>query len=85
MAFMDMRRTLIQMKCPIQNVNMGAEAPFKLLIKLLDNSAEGIRGNRLPHRADLVDTLLRAGLVVFQEVLYGPVAFRVTVFSFRAF
>ena len=59
---------------------MGTEAALKFLIKFIDNGKERIRRDGFSHRADLVDAFLRAGLVVFQQVLHGAVALRVAGF-----
>ena len=77
---MDVGRPLVQMERPVQDVDMGTEAAFKFLIELIDNGKERIRRNGFSHRADLVDAFLRAGLVVFQQVLHGAVAFGVPCF-----
>ena len=63
-------RDSVQMERPVQDVDMGTEAAFKFLIELIDNGKEHIRRNGFSHRADLVDAFLRAGLVVFQQVLH---------------
>ena len=59
---------------------MGTEAALKFLIKLIDNGKERVRRDGFSHRADLVDAFLRAGLVVFQQVLHGAVTLRVPGF-----
>ena len=59
---------------------MGTEAALKFLIKLIDDGKERIWRNGFSHRADLVDAFLRAGLVVFQQVLHGAVALGVPGF-----
>ena len=59
---------------------MGTEAALKFLIKLIDDGKERIRRDGFSHRADLVDTFLRAGLVVFQQVLHSAVALGVAGF-----
>ena len=77
---MDVGRPLVQMERPVQDVDMGTEAALKFLIKLIDDGKERIRRDGFSHRADLVDTFLRAGLVVFQQVLHGAVALGVPGF-----
>jgi hypothetical protein len=52
---------------------MGAEAALKLLIKFADDKSQSFRRHGFFHRADLVDAFLRAGLVVFQQVLHCAV------------
>ena len=47
MALMDVGRTLIQMQCPVQNVDMGTKLPFKLLVKFADNECQRTRWNGL--------------------------------------
>ena len=74
---MDMGSTLVQMECPIQNVNVSAEAFFKFLIKLADHPNENFRGHRFFYRADLEDGFLRAGLFVLEQLLNRAVALRV--------
>ena len=59
---------------------MGTEAALKFLIKLIDDGKERIRRDGFSHRANLVDAFLRAGLVIFQQVLHGAVALRVPGF-----
>ena len=59
---------------------MGTEAALKFLIKLIDDGKERVRRDGFSHRADLVDAFLRAGLVVFQQVLHGAVSLRVPGF-----
>ena len=59
---------------------MRTKAALKFLIKLINNGKERIRRDGFSHRADLVDTFLRAGLVVFQQVLHGAVALDVAGF-----
>ncbi len=66
MTFMDMGSTLVQMKRPIQNVDMGTEAFFKFLIELTDHQNESFRRYRFLNGADLEDGFLRAGLFVFE-------------------
>ena len=77
---MDVGRPLVQMERPVQDVDMGTEAALKFLIKLIDDGKERIRRDGFSHRADLVDTFLRAGLVVFQQVLHSAVALGVPGF-----
>ena len=62
---------------------MGTEAALKFLIKLIDDGKERVRRDGFSHRADLVDTFLRAGLVVFQQVLHGAVALDVAEMCIR--
>ena len=80
MALMDVGRTLIQMQRPVQNVDMGTKAPFKLLVKFADNECQSTRWNGFFHGANLVDTFLRAGLVVFQKIFHRAVALGVSCF-----
>ena len=80
MALMDVGRTLIQMQRPVQNVDMGTKAPFKLLVKFADNECQSTRWNGFFHGANLVDTFLRAGLAVFQKVFHRAVALGVSCF-----
>ena len=80
MALMDVGRTLIQMQRPVQNVDMGAKAPFKLLIKFADNERQRTRWNGFFHGANLINAFLRTGLVVFQKIFYGTVALGVPGF-----
>ena len=80
MALMDVGRTLIQMQRPVQNVDMGTKAPFKLLVKFADNECQSTRWNGFFHGANLVDTFLRAGLVVFQKIFHRAVALGVPSF-----
>ena len=61
-------------------MDMGAEAALKLLIKFADDKSQSFRRHGFFHRADLVDAFLRAGLVVFQQVLHGAVALGVPGF-----
>ena len=61
-------------------MDMGTEAALKFLIKLIDDGKERIRRDGFSHRANLVDAFLRAGLVIFQQVLHGAVALRVPGF-----
>ena len=77
---MDVGRPLVQMERPVQDVDMGTEAALKFLIKLIDDGKERIRRDGFSHRADLVDTFLRAGLVVFQQVLHSAVVLGVPGF-----
>ena len=53
-----------------RDVDMGTEAALKFLIKLIDDGKKRGRRDGFSHRADLVDAFLRAGLVVFQQVLH---------------
>lgn len=59
---------------------MGIKAPFKLLVKFADNECQRTRWNGFFHGANLVDTFLRAGLVVFQKIFYRAVALSVPGF-----
>ena len=77
---MDVGRPLVQMERPVQDVDMGTEAALKFLIKLIYDGKERIRRDGFSQRADLVDAFLRAGLVVFQQVLHGAVALGVAGF-----
>ena len=80
MAFMDVGRTLIQMQRPVQNVDMRTKAPLKLLVKFADNECQSTRWNGFFHGADLVDTFLWTGLVIFQKVFHRTVALGVPGF-----
>ena len=80
MAFMDVGRTLIQMQRPVQNVDMRTKAPLKLLVKFADNECQSTRWNGFFHGANLLDTFLRAGLVIFQKIFYGTVTLSVPGF-----
>ena len=80
MAFMDVGRTLIQMQRPVQNVDMRTKAPFKLLVKFADDECQRTRWNGFFHSANLVDTFLWAGLVVFQKIFHRAVALGVPSF-----
>ena len=53
---------------------MGTEAALEFLIELVDDAKERFRRDGFFQCADLVDAFLRAGLVVFQQVLHGAVA-----------
>ena len=75
-----MGRGLIQMERPVDDVDMGTETAFKFLLKFCDNFQKHFRRDGLFHRADLVQRFFRAGLVIFQQVLYSAVAFRVPGF-----
>ena len=80
MALMDVGCALIQMQRPVQNVDMGTKSPFKLLVKFADNECQSTRWNGFFHGADLVDTFLWAGLVIFQKIIYSAVALGVPGF-----
>ena len=77
---MDVGRTLIQMKRPVQNVDMRTKVPFKLLVKFADDKCQRTRWNGFFHDANLVDTFLWAGLVVFQKIFHRAVALDVPSF-----
>ncbi|EDM99753.1 hypothetical protein BACCAP_02489 [Pseudoflavonifractor capillosus ATCC 29799] len=68
------------MQRPVQNVDMETKAPFKLLVKFADYECQSTRWNGFFHGADLVDTFLRTGLVVFQKVFHRAVALGVSCF-----
>ena len=80
MALMDVGCALIQMQRPVQNVDMGTKAPFKLLVKFADNECQSTRWNGFFYGANLVDTFLWAGLVIFQQIIYSAVALGVPGF-----
>ena len=80
MALMDVGCALIQMQRPVQNVDMGTKSPFKLLVKFADNECQSTLWNGFFHGADLVDTFLWAGLVIFQKIIYSAVALGVPGF-----
>ena len=46
------------------HIYMGTEAALKFLIKLIDDGKERIRRDGFSHRADLVDTFLRAEMCI---------------------
>ena len=54
---------------PVQNVDMGTKAPFKLLVKFADNECQSTWWNGFFYGANLVDTFLWAGLVIFQQII----------------
>src|SRR5699024_2640048 len=53
---------------------MGTKTALEFLIELVDDTKERFRRDGFFQRADLIDAFLRAGLVVFQQVLHGAVA-----------
>ena len=59
---------------------MGTEAALEFLIELVDDTKERFRRDGFFQRADLVDAFLRAGLVVFQQILHSAVALGVPGF-----
>ena len=59
---------------------MGTETALEFLIELVDDAKERFRRDGFFQRADLVDAFLRAGPVVFQQVLHGTVALGVPGF-----
>ena len=61
-------------------MDMGTEAALEFLIELVDDAKERFRRDGFFQCADLVDAFLRAGLVVFQQVLHGAVALGVPGF-----
>ena len=56
------------------------ELTLKICLLYTSDGKERIRRDGFSHRADLVDAFLRAGLVVFQQVLHAAVALRVPGF-----
>ena len=80
MTLVDMGCALIQMQRPVQNVDMRTKAPFKLLVKFADNECQRTRWNGFFHGANLVDTFLWAGLVIFQKIFHRAVALSVPGF-----
>jgi hypothetical protein len=81
MTLMDMRRGLVQMERPINDVDVFPKSMFKLHHKFSDNFQKHIRGNGILHRADLVDGFLWAEAFVCQQIVHAPVALRVTAFG----
>ena len=79
MTFMDVRRAFINVQCPVQNVDMGAEASFQLRKKFRSHQKEGFRRSVFLHLSDLEQTFLRAGLFIFQDFICSAVALRVSV------
>ena len=77
---MNVGRGFVQMKRPINDMDMGTEAAVKFLLKFCDNLKQHFRRDGLLHRADLVERFFRTGLVIFQQVLHSTVAFRVACF-----
>ena len=77
MTFVDMGRALIQMKRPVKEMNMRAEAPFKLSVKFIYNPKQYLWRDGFLHRPNLVDGFLRAGFVILQQISYSAVALRV--------
>ena len=68
------------MQRPVQNVDVGTEALFKFLIKFADDKSQRFRRDGFPHSPNLIDTFLRAGLVVFQQILHRAVSLGVPGF-----
>ena len=79
MALLNVRRALITVQGEIQDVDMGTEAPRELRQKIRHNVEENIFGNMLVDRANLIDSLLRTGCFVHQQVLHRAVPVRVAV------
>ena len=77
---MNVGRGFVQMKRPINDMDMGTEAAVKFLLKFRDDAKERFWWNRLFHCSDLVERFFRAGLVIFQQVLHSTVALRVACF-----
>ena len=75
---MDVGCALIQMQCPIQNVNMIAKLGLERFDELCDDAQQVFCRSMFIQRSKLVDSFFRAGLAAGQQVGNGAVAFRVT-------
>ena len=62
MAFVDVRRTFIQMQGPIQNVNVFAETLMELIHKFCGDLKKLFRGSMTFQRSQLIDTFFGTGL-----------------------
>ena len=78
---MDMGRGLVQMECPVNDMDVFTEAAFKLHHKFPDNFQKHIWGNGVLHRADLVDGFLWAEAFVSQQIIHAPVTLGVAAFG----
>ena len=74
---MDMWCPLVQMERPVQKVDVGAEPPVKLPVKLIYNLEQCFRRDGFLHRPNLVNAFLRAGLVIREQIPHAAVALRV--------
>ena len=81
MAFMDVRRSLIQMQSPIQNVNVLAETLVELVHKLCGDLKEFFRGSVALQRSKLIDTFFGAVFLAGKQIFGGAVSLRVPDFG----
>ena len=77
MALVDVRRTFVQMQCPVQYMNMVSEPRLELLNKLRHDRQKNFARSVFVQRPKLVDGLLRAGLAAGQQVRNGTITLRV--------
>ena len=75
MPLMDMRRLLIQMKRPVQNMHMFSETSVKALTIIIEYIHQDGRRGFAALFSDLVDRFLRAGPPVFQQSFRSTVPF----------
>ena len=76
MTLVDMRRTFVQMQCPVQYMNMVSEPRLELLNKLRHDRQQNFARSVFVQRPKLVDGFFRAGLAAGQQVGNAAVSFR---------
>ena len=81
MAFVDVRRTFIQMQGPIQNVNVFAETLMELIHKFCGDLKKFFRGNVAFQCSKLIDAFFGAGFLAGKQIFGGAVSLGVPDFG----
>ena len=81
MAFVDVRRTFIQMQGPIQNVNVFAETLMELIHKFCGDLKKFFGRSVDLQRSKLIDAFFGAGFLVGKQIFGGAVSLGVPDFG----
>ena len=81
MAFVDVRRTFIQMQGPIQNVNVFAETLMELIHKFCGDLKKFFGRSVALQRSKLIDAFFGAGFLAGKQIFGRTVSFRVPDFG----
>ena len=77
MALVDVRRTFVQMQCPVQYMNMVSEPRLELLNEFGHDRQKNFARSMVVLCSQLIDGFFRAGLAAGQQVRNAAVSFRV--------
>ena len=81
MAFVDVRRTFIQMQGPIQNVNVFAETLMELIHKFCGDLKKFFGRSVALQRSKLIDAFFGAGFLAGKQIFCGAVSLGVPDFG----